>query len=93
MVSDSMKVVNASWLLLVLTVMLLPCPLQGAMNASQCYLGWTRDKLFGKKLVIIGDSQGGRLMMEALRIGGLLSGELTADAHLSLLLEDPPMAE
>jgi hypothetical protein len=42
-------------------------------NNSKCYQGWTKDKLFGKTLVILGDSQGKRLMMELEKMASNLS--------------------
>ena len=37
-------------------------------DPNNCYEGWSRDKLFGKSLLILGDSQGKRLMKEMERL-------------------------
>ena len=37
-------------------------------DPKYCYEGWPRDKLFGKSLLILGDSQGKRLMKEMERL-------------------------
>ena len=42
-------------------------------DISKCYHGWSKDKLFGKSLVILGDSQGKALMRELEKVAVALS--------------------